>query len=149
MMADQKASVTKRVAELGERKVETEAIRAETKAMRDKSMEDNMNAWREETMVYQEQRKACLECKEPTSEDTEAVDREVPKEVTVRSSGALRKRRRSRYIAAVRRGQPEKGPGEILDPGRNWSSRQKDDPPCKSGIAQERRRQKVLDQVQG
>jgi hypothetical protein len=51
MMADKKTRMAKTDAILGERKAETEAIQAETEAMRDKIMEAKMNAWRDETMV--------------------------------------------------------------------------------------------------
>jgi hypothetical protein len=44
---------------------------AETKAMRDKTREANMNACRRETMACQETTEAHLECKEPTSEGME------------------------------------------------------------------------------
>jgi hypothetical protein len=48
---------------------ETEAIQAETKVMRDRRMEANMNAWREETMACQGKMEAHLKCEEPTSVD--------------------------------------------------------------------------------
>jgi hypothetical protein len=46
---------------------ETEAIRVETKAMRDKRMEANRNAWREETMFCQVMTVACLDSKDPNA----------------------------------------------------------------------------------
>jgi hypothetical protein len=50
-----------------------------------------------------------------------AEHREVPKEhATVKPIGGLRKRHRGWKLAAECRQEPKNGPGEIVDPGRNW-----------------------------
>jgi hypothetical protein len=61
---------------------EMEAIRAETKATRDKRMGANMNAWREEMMSCQVRTAACLDSKEPNPKDmkSEVEQREIPTE---------------------------------------------------------------------
>jgi hypothetical protein len=57
-----------------------EEMNAETEAMRDKRLEANINAWREETMSFRVMTKECLESKELNPEDmkSEVDHREVP-----------------------------------------------------------------------
>jgi hypothetical protein len=88
-----------------------EKMDAETEATRDKRMEANMNAWREETLSCQVTTAACLDSQEPNPEDmkSEVEHREVPtEEAAVKSTGTMMKRHRGRHLAAGRRGEPKK-----------------------------------------
>jgi hypothetical protein len=89
-----------------------EERKAEMKAKREKvdAWLADMTGCRKERMTSQETTEARLECKEPTSEETEsaAERRELPKEhAAVKPVGGLRKRHRGRHLAAGRRGQSE------------------------------------------
>jgi hypothetical protein len=78
----------------------------------------------------------------PEEMESEAEYREVPKEhAAVETGKAPNKRHRGWHLVAKRRQKPkERTRG-------NYGSRKKlaDDPPCKSGAAQEKRRQEKLD----
>jgi hypothetical protein len=88
---------------------------AETKAMRDKRMKSNLNAWREETVACQETAEARLECKKPNPEETEsnpvkvksvAVHEEFRTEdAAAKPSGTMKKRHRGRHLAVGRLGK--------------------------------------------
>jgi hypothetical protein len=98
------------VADLEERRVETKVIQAKTKAMRDKRMEANMNAWweettadREATEVNPEKMETCPEIMQSTEEHLE-----VPKEgVALKSSGTVKKWHRGQNLAAGCCGKPK------------------------------------------
>jgi hypothetical protein len=148
----------------GKMDAETEAIRTETKAMRDKRMEDNMKACQETT------------CKEPTSEDmepetehqekmdawivdmnncrrertacqeaTEANPKKMEPTPEIMQSEVerrdLQEHRRSGTGPASSRRVPREAKG--TDPGRLWVPEevgcrlQEGVPPCKSGMPQE------------
>jgi hypothetical protein len=70
-----------------------------------------MGAWRKETVACQEVTEACLESKEPTSEETESKleHQEVPKEETaVETARTLKKRHGDQHLAIGRRQQLKK-----------------------------------------
>jgi hypothetical protein len=65
---------------------------------------------RKETMACQVTMEACLDSKEPNPEDreSEVEHRNAPtEEAAVKSSGAMKKRHRSRHLAAGGRGEPK------------------------------------------
>jgi hypothetical protein len=73
---------------------------AETKAMRDK-MKANLNAWREETMAFQETAEARLECKEPNPEEVKSLDIHEEfrtEDATAKSLGTMKKQHRGRHL---------------------------------------------------
>jgi hypothetical protein len=75
---------------------------------------------------------------------------EVSKEeAAMKPVGRLRNRRRHRNLAAERRQNPKKSPRGIVDRGRDYRCRLEDDTPCRSGMAQEKRRQERSDQGAG
>jgi hypothetical protein len=79
-----------------------EERRAETKAIRDKRMETNMNAWREETEVNPEKMET-----NPDMMQSIGEHREVPKEgVAVKSSGTVNIQHRGPKQTAGRSGKP-------------------------------------------
>jgi hypothetical protein len=92
----------------------TEAIQEYVIARMDvnqERMEASANAWRKETAACHEETGACLESKEPTSDEIEsiAVHENVPKEeAAVESFGALKERYGDRHPAVGRRRQPKK-----------------------------------------
>jgi hypothetical protein len=113
---------------------ETEAIKARTKAMRDKRVEANSNAGLKETVVCQvtteaspmetnPEAVASRECEEqyPRELESGAEHQEVLKEeAAVRSSRAMKKRHRGRRIAAGRRDKPKELTEVIVNPGGGW-----------------------------
>jgi hypothetical protein len=74
-----------------------------------------MRAWRKETTAYQEATDACLESKEPTSEEIESlvVHEEVRKEEAAVEPIAALKKRLGDWNLAV-------GCRTIVGPGRSW-----------------------------
>jgi hypothetical protein len=97
----------------------TEAIWAETKAMRDKRMEVNMKACQETTACH-ERTKADTERTEPDPAMVQSVGwhQEVPKEEgAVMPVGGLRKLRGDRILAARRRQKPR---GRIQASRESW-----------------------------
>jgi hypothetical protein len=98
----------------------TEAIHAETKAMRDKTVEANVNACRKETTA----------CQEATETETNSgmmqsieENQEIPKgESAVTPVGVPRKQRRVWNLAWSTARDGRKIPGEIVDPGGSWLS---------------------------
>jgi hypothetical protein len=111
------------LAKMGINQAKTEAAQEEINAKMDmhkERMEAAIHSMRhsEETTACQETTEACLEYKEPTSEEMKsgAVHREVLKEhAAVKPVGGLGKRHRCQHLAARRRGQPEERTRE------NWS----------------------------
>jgi hypothetical protein len=84
-----------------------EKMDAKTKAMRNKTMEANRNAWRKEMTACQERTEACLECKEPASEkmESEVEHQEVSKgDAVVKPVKGRKKRHGGRKLAAGRCG---------------------------------------------
>jgi hypothetical protein len=87
-----------------------------------------MGPWRKGTTADQEATETYperVECKEPTTEEMKSVaeQEKVPKEeAAVKSSGALKTRHRGRQLAAGRRGQPGKEPGETEDPRKKLAA---------------------------
>jgi hypothetical protein len=112
-----------------------EAIRAETKVMRDKIMEVDRGTVREEVkpktdemMACRETMKAHLEEKEPTSLDRKPETAEQKEEFPVEDATVMpvrepkRKRHRDRNLAAGRCQKSKDMTREGVDPRRDWPS---------------------------
>jgi hypothetical protein len=90
----------------------------------------------ERMMSCLEKMEACLECKEPSEEMKSAVEhREVPKEHAAVKPVGLRNLHRSRNLAAQRRQEPKEWTRGNWIPEEIGCCPQKDEPPCRSGMA--------------